>query len=68
MPLRQCPSGHSTATTLAAMTELSQADLGELVEEAIVDAYGEDEQLSGFYTMIEETWPFRSRQGFWVSR
>ena len=50
------------------MTELSQADLGELVEEAIVDAHDEDEQLAGFYTMIEETWPFRSRQGFWVSR
>jgi hypothetical protein len=27
------------------MTELSKADLDELVEEAIVDAYGEDEQL-----------------------
>jgi hypothetical protein len=36
------------------MAELSQADLDELVEEAIVDAYGEDEQLTGFYTMIEE--------------
>jgi hypothetical protein len=41
------------------MAELSQADLDELVEEAIVDAYGEDEQLTGFYTMIEETWPSR---------
>jgi Calcium binding len=36
------------------MAELSQADLDELVEEAIADAYGEDEQLAGFYTMIEE--------------
>jgi hypothetical protein len=36
------------------MAELSKADLDELVEEAIVDAYGEDEQLTGFYTMIEE--------------
>jgi Calcium binding len=36
------------------MAELSRADLDELVEEAIVDAYGEDEQLAGFYTMIEE--------------
>ena len=42
------------ATTLRAMAELSRADLDELVEEAIVDAYGEDEQLAGFYTMIEE--------------
>ncbi len=42
------------------MAELSQADLDELVEEAIVDAYGEDEQLTGFYTMIEDnlTLPF----------
>src|SRR5229473_7611137 len=54
------PSGKSTATTLRAMAELSKADLDELVEEAIVDAYGEDEQLAGFYTMIEEnlTLPF----------
>lgn len=36
------------------MAELSDADLDELVEEAIVDAYGEDEQLIGLYTMIEE--------------
>jgi hypothetical protein len=36
------------------MAELSKADLDELVEEAIVDAYGEDEQLTGFYTMLEE--------------
>ena len=36
------------------MAELSKADLDELVEEAIMDAYGEDEQLAGFYTMIEE--------------
>jgi hypothetical protein len=37
-----------------AMAELGKADLDELVEEAIVDAYGEDEQLAGLYTMIEE--------------
>jgi hypothetical protein len=45
------------------MAELSQADLDELVEEAIVDAYGEDEQLAGFYTMIEENLalPFTTR-------
>jgi Calcium binding len=57
------PGGHSTATTLAAVAELSQADLNELVEEAIVDAYGEDEQLTSFYTMIEEnlTLPFTKR-------
>src|SRR5258708_35703560 len=57
------PGGKSTATTLGAVAELSQADLDELVEEAIVDAYGEDEQLTGFYTMIEENLalPFTTR-------
>ena len=48
------PGGKSTATTLRAVAELSKVDLDELVEEAIVDAYGEDEQLTGFHTMIEE--------------
>ena len=45
------------------MGELSQGDLDELVEEAIVDAYGEDEQRAGFYTMIEENLalPFTTR-------
>ncbi len=34
------------------MAELSEAELDELVEQAIVDAYGDDEQMTGFYTMI----------------
>ena len=33
---------------------MSRADLDELVQEAIVDAYGEDEQLMGFHAVIEE--------------
>ena len=32
---------------------LSKARLDELVEEAMVDAYGESEQVTGFYTMME---------------
>ncbi len=32
---------------------LSKVRLDELVEEALVDAYGESEQAAGFYTMIE---------------
>ncbi len=32
----------------------SKAELEALIEEAIVDAYGESEQLTGFYTMLEE--------------
>jgi uncharacterized protein (UPF0262 family) len=34
--------------------KLSDAELDEMIEEAITDAYGESEQISGFYTMIEE--------------
>jgi hypothetical protein len=33
----------------------SDATLDQLIEEAIVDAYGESEQTVGFYTMIEES-------------
>jgi len=32
---------------------MSKARLDELVEEALVDAYGESEQVTGFYTMME---------------
>jgi hypothetical protein len=32
----------------------SDAELDTLVEQAIVDAYGEDEQLSAFHVMIED--------------
>jgi len=33
---------------------LSKARLREMIEEATVDAYGESEQVGGFYTMIDE--------------
>ncbi len=36
------------------MREWSDADLDILVGEATVDAYGDDEQLTGLYTMIED--------------
>lgn len=32
----------------------SKARLREMIEEATVDAYGESEQVVGFYTMIDE--------------
>jgi calcium binding protein len=32
----------------------STARLDQLIEEAIVDAYGDSEQTSGFYTMLED--------------
>jgi Calcium binding len=45
------------------MAELSQADLDELVMEAVVDAYGQDEQLAGFFAVFEENlaFPFTTR-------
>lgn len=36
------------------MAELSEAELDELVGQAVVDAYGDDEQMTGIYTMIED--------------
>jgi hypothetical protein len=32
---------------------LSKARLGELIEEALVDANGESEEMTGFFTMME---------------
>jgi hypothetical protein len=37
----------------AAVSQLSPAELDELVAEAVVDAYNDDEQLTGLYTMID---------------
>ena len=36
------------------LPSLSKAKLESLIEEAIVDAYGDEEQIGGFFTMIEE--------------
>jgi hypothetical protein len=43
-------------------TTISKARLDELVEEATVDCYGESEQISGFFSMLEEQLavPFKS--------
>lgn len=40
----------------------SDAKLDEMIEEAIVDAYGESEQTVGFYTMLEDNlaMPFKT--------
>ncbi|MGW3497763.1 hypothetical protein [Streptomyces sp. NPDC001020] len=38
-----------------AMSTWDPAAPEALIEEATVDAYGEDEQLTGFFTMIEES-------------
>jgi hypothetical protein len=41
---------------------LSAAKLDRLIEEALVDAYGEEEQRTAFYTMLEDhlAMPFRT--------
>jgi len=36
------------------LPSFSKAKLESLIEEAIVDAYGDEEQTGGFFTMIEE--------------
>jgi hypothetical protein len=36
------------------VAELSEEELDDLVEQAIVDAYGDDEQLTAFCTLIED--------------
>jgi hypothetical protein len=33
---------------------IDRARLNEMIEEATVDAYGESEQVTGFYTLIDE--------------
>jgi len=40
-------------TTTRRRLKLSKDDLERMVEEATVDAYGESEQVCGFYTMLE---------------
>lgn len=41
-------------STLAGVAELSDAELDELIHEATVDCYGEDEQLGGFSAAFED--------------
>jgi hypothetical protein len=40
-------------STPAKEVRLSKTRLDELLEKALVDAYGESEQVTGFYTMME---------------
>ena len=46
---RKRTSGKTSATL-----RLSRAHLDQLIEEATIDAYGESEQLMGFYTKIDD--------------
>jgi len=44
----------TTAKKPQKTTRRSKAELDALVEEATIDAYGDEEQLMGFFSMIEE--------------
>lgn len=48
--------------TLAPVSELSEADLDALIDEATVDCYNEDEELTGFAVMLQDnlTLPFET--------
>jgi hypothetical protein len=39
---------------IAMVGSLSRAELAALVDEAVVDCYDDDEQLTGLYTMIDD--------------
>jgi hypothetical protein len=56
MPLLNTPVLNRTVQRYGeAMSTWDPATLEALIEEATVDAYGQDEQLTGFFTMIEES-------------
>jgi Calcium binding len=40
-------------SALSKRLQLSKAQLDDLIDEALTDAYGESEQATGFYTMLE---------------
>ena len=40
-------------SALTKQLQLSKARLDDLIDEALTDAYGESEQATGFYTMLE---------------
>jgi hypothetical protein len=55
MPLLNTPVLNRTVRRYGeVMSTWDPAALEALIEEATVDAYGQDEQLTGFFTMIEE--------------
>jgi hypothetical protein len=44
------------------MNEPGEAALDDLLAQATVDCYSEDEDLAGLAAMTGETWPCRSRR------
>ena len=53
-PAIKWPARVTLAAQFPFVPELSDEELNALVEEATVDAYGDEEQLSGFAVMIED--------------
>ena len=53
-PAIKWPAWVTLAAYAFLVPELSDEELNALVEEATVDAYGDEEQLSGFAVMIED--------------
>ena len=49
-------------SALPKQLQLSKARLDELIDEALTDAYGESEQVTGFYTMLENDLHLPSRR------
>jgi hypothetical protein len=49
-----CPRRWNLVRYPPAVGQLSRAELDELVAEAVVDANGDDEQLTGLFAMIED--------------
>lgn len=48
------PHGKKQIPSRCRGASLSNAKLDEMIDEAIVDAYGDSEQTVGFYTMLED--------------
>ena len=48
------PKHSATLNTRGHRSRLSKARLAEMIEQATVDAYGESEQATGWFTMFEE--------------
>jgi Calcium binding len=51
--VRKEPKGSAKQTSTRRPPKPSEDDRERMVEEATVDAYGESEQVCGFYTMLE---------------
>lgn len=62
MPTRRGTKKNGAAIPKKRRRGRAAAELDRLIEEALVDAYGEEEQRAAFYTMIEDhlAMPFKT--------